>query len=712
MSISGHAPSAHTTPGAESFTASFGQNLNNPATPTFTVQPSSVSVPMPNLDLPKSARALVRMEVAKGWHGGPGTYQREVLTSVERKLFVPKEFGLVLYHNRLELTLALDDVDTTIKFDSLTKLSIYSELDFSLAITQEHRNEMITSAYVLTFPSQVQARSWYFALRQVMTNIRVIPESVEVHVPELNTKVVVHIMNDDMDVWQVRQAVLDGLRGEELWLASVERWEKDNSLGVCWKHLDRLEWISNYDTIKFPNNHLDRIISPQLIENISQLQVRTSLHGGHEEREPMPVEGHLLFRGYFQEESNGMLKKLDSGKIKKGRSYYVCTFTNHISFVSGNRLSKKIKGSKLPLESIPFSFIESCDRPGFDSHEGHWIDRSDPNAHSDLELLRHIEGFIDMRELVNIEPSPTSQGNNDPLFDLVLFGKRRIRFEAWGVESRSEWISRLTSLHKHWVERLQKEAEHQVQFARHNDSTLEEDGHPDFQDLESPRNDRMLANPTLWSPCLPNHCYPILKSGVLYIKDRLHQPFRKCHVILTLDGLHFFDHSISTYYCSDSQQPPLDLSRLPPPLKCLHLRDSSGFMPLTNCFVYSRMSLDLAHVDDEVEPHLFPDQLRTTSSNIDRTFSVFQSHIAYLWPITRPTSLAKRSLQFMYRYLLCGHAWYWPWRWAQPHGTGTHHKKIFQARSSQDMDHWVKAIQIATKYLSQNEKWAHPYQQA
>ncbi|KAI0237952.1 hypothetical protein L0F63_007071 [Massospora cicadina] len=656
-------------------------------------------------DLPRRCRALVRLELARDWHGPPGTYRETQLQTFVRKALPMREYGLVLYPNRLELTEAIDSVDSIVHFGPTTKLSIYSPTDTSIAITQEHPNEVFTTAHVLVFPTLTIARSWYMSLHRVMPSVRPIPDQVTVAVPELDTKVQVLISSDTMSVWAVRDAVLSGLEGEEAWEATLRRWREHGSAGVCWKHLDRLEWIH-----QGPPHPTDLVVTPQLIEATHELQIRTEDHHLRP-TEPLAIEGYLIFRGYRERDPHSdppAGRTLSSGRLVKGRPYYLATFRHQLAYVNASRFSKKLKGTRHPTDCIPYACIEPCDRPGFDGHELHWVDRQDPNAHSDLDFWRHVDGFLDLREVVSVTPRVGS----GPEFEIELYGLRWLRLEAWNLEAVQEWVTRLTHLHAHWRAQLQIEAQQLVSYARLNAAQLEEDSRDGPIEAE---NTRVLANPLLWRVCLSARCFPVLHSGVLFVKGSQHATFAKVHVVLTLDALHLFEPSVSTYFADGELEcgySPVDLTRLPAPPKLLHPRLSTRgglSIPLQNCFAYAHYGLDLIDPEGgDPSPRVFPDQLVALDRELDRSFGVYQSHLAYKWaPIPVNASWGSRWLAYLHRTFSCGHAWFWPWHWFRP-TRGAHTRLIFQARSRPEMDHWVYSLHLGIEYWVRHRKWASP----
>ncbi|KAI9292555.1 hypothetical protein K502DRAFT_367505 [Neoconidiobolus thromboides FSU 785] len=686
-------------------------------------------------ELPKHCRALVRIEYAKEWNGAPGTYHSQLLNATERKFLPLKEFGLILYHNRLELTNSIDNVDSEIIFDEFTKLSLYSITDYSLAITKEHIKEHITCAYILLFPTPEIAKSWYLSLHQIMNNVKQFQDNILVSVPELNTKVSILISSPDMKVWSIKEAVIEALKKDEDNMQTVEGWEREGMVGMCWKHNDKIEWISESKEINKTHMEYDLVLSPQYIEQTHELQLRSKSHNILNEEEPLPVEGYLIFRGFFEVNSNNELKKIDSGRLIKGQSYYISTFQNHITFVSNNKFSKKNKSNVLPLDSIPFTLFYPKDRPKFDNNEKHMINKNDLNSHSNLLLLKNMDGFVDMREIVSIEESCKNQGSNkDPLFDITLIGNYKLRFEAWTVESRNEWVKRFETLIIYWKQSSRKELETQIEINKVNENFNQEEYNNDDTIND---NQNIIVNPILWKSCLNEYCFPILKSGTLYIKDRIHAPFRKVHAILTLDSLHFFEYSVTSFYNNNNDNnnnnnnlsnsnsnidnrtnnneqqegeqsySPFDLSRLPPPIKFLHLRETSNsYISLKNCFIYSGLAMDLVVDGDEVEPHLYPDRLLSQDSELDRTFTLWESHLAYLWPNKmEQRNQVELGIHFLYRNMHCGHSLIWPWHWFMPSYYGKQNKFTFQTRSKLEKEHWIYCINLAIEYLIINDKW-------
>ncbi|CAG8437623.1 6231_t:CDS:2 [Acaulospora colombiana] len=192
-----------------------------------------------------------------------------------------REYIVKLRPEKVEFYKNKKDRVDKLYFTSKTRLSLYSAVDYTLALISPCEHGM----KIITFRPRTKALSteWYLLLYRLFPRplVKPIPSVCEVFVPDLDVKI--HIPLEDGDrafrltAEEVTKVVLDQLSGVREWEDVLNEWMESGDLRLCWKRYDRLEWIiweENDENI----DRNDFLVCPQFIEETHQLQMRITQH--------------------------------------------------------------------------------------------------------------------------------------------------------------------------------------------------------------------------------------------------------------------------------------------------------------------------------------------------------------------------------------------------------------------------------------------------
>ncbi|KAF9101580.1 hypothetical protein BGX27_011408 [Mortierella sp. AM989] len=168
----------------------------------------------------KQDRMLVRKEVTE--RPGPHQFNAETARKMDRQSLGWKEWWCVLKgvpvgqspvtkitkksvdyihkeKGRLELYYNHKKINTSIILTSRTSISVYSSLDYSIAVTQNYRDAVGLTIYILRPRTISLACAWYMDIYTLLHGRAPIPSFIELGVPDFDVKVRVPIPEDDSD---------------------------------------------------------------------------------------------------------------------------------------------------------------------------------------------------------------------------------------------------------------------------------------------------------------------------------------------------------------------------------------------------------------------------------------------------------------------------------------------------------------------------------
>lgn len=697
----------------------------------------------PNTSL--KSRALVRIEVAKIGYVGSGGYQKEKLNSVEKRSLAWKELCLVCNekelkfyksHNSLFLSLGLDSANLG--------LSVYSPLEYTLAVTLfEDDTNPHTIAYIIQFPTPKIAKKWYLWIHKYMCKPLPIPNQITVFIPEVSYRIQVFVNKRDLTVWEVRDTVMQALQDDPQGEALVLRWQSQDPPGVTWKRLDAFEWVPEPNGSTITNSILDYVVSPQLIEHTHELHILTRSNPMlkiSRMLEPYPSEGFMIFRGLNKEKASfSFLDRKLTGNLREGQPYYISTFSHFMTYTSSWKFSKNYKKTMLtsstsssvllnPSVTLPSCAITPSQRPPLPKLRGLCKDPNNEDLTNDLRLLRNVDGLLDFKEISKVQhvEQPRS-GGRDPWIEIILVNDESIFFEVWNFAAVDEWVYNLNQLIDYWKQYMQTKHEQFVEYCQFNQQLVHVSSPTHNVDISDvPTHGYLdpvgtLANPSLWTYFDHKSPYPVLKTGVLFVKHRVHSIFVKMMVVLTLDAIHFFEPTTAPYNVdintnanpeSESGSVNSRMNFLEDTRQFLHSRNYKYShlvtLPLKNCFIYTKFKPDLAYSGSQTLPCHYPDQLTITDREEDCIFTVYKSHLSYLWPSEKRRKKRSRMgncWDSFYRLFQLGHRSFWPWNWSKGSERGAGDKRIFLARTRLEADHWGRMIQLSIDYWQRKGHW-------
>lgn len=161
------------------------------------------------------------------------------------------------------------------KFTSSLKLSLFSPLDYTLALTELGGGGLLMTIFRPRTVSHTI--EWYRILYRTLflNSVKSIPTTCNVFVPELDVRVFIPLEDKDqayqLTTDYLRKEVMKSLEGIEEWEDVLKGWVIKGELEFCWKRFDRLEWVylkSNPDG----SDRIDWVVTPEFVEGVSVRQ--------------------------------------------------------------------------------------------------------------------------------------------------------------------------------------------------------------------------------------------------------------------------------------------------------------------------------------------------------------------------------------------------------------------------------------------------------
>ncbi|OKL62927.1 hypothetical protein UA08_01501 [Talaromyces atroroseus] len=371
------------------------------------------------------------------------------------------------------------------------------------------------------------------------------------------------------------------LKGRSEWAQALEKWSKTSKMGLAWRRFDRLEWIHG--------SHEDEMYGTIAMQNSHDLELRSKHHypstikssDGEEEEEPAPIEGFLI----RLTSQRGVQQRL--GKTFSKRQYYfsqdrfLC-FCKPSKAVPPHPPDRDIVETSIPsyqeiAKRNPLQYdihpyqIQDGRITWLSSGNTEFLRRHDEEAFAqfgrNIANLKNSEGLIDLCQVNKVQPSGDSgsvqvfaEGQNTidagrgegNRFELVLVSGLVVRFKAYNIETRNEWVKRLTALVNYWKNRVIADAGELKAIRQRNLEILGIDE----------RMESIFGQfASKWEI-----------SGYLYRKPRRHSTFHRCQVICTSGQLLVFQ----------------DVLRKLNGVEIPHIhKERVATLDLQNCYIYS-----------------------------------------------------------------------------------------------------------------------------
>ncbi|PGH23103.1 hypothetical protein AJ80_02877 [Polytolypa hystricis UAMH7299] len=527
------------------------------------------------------------------------------------------------------------------------------------------------------------------------------------------------------------------------WAQILNTWSKSERMGLAWRRYDRLEWVHGanemhmYGTIAMRHSHELELRPKQHHHTHVDIPKTARLE------EPEPIEGFLVLLTSQKGRHQRFGKKFS-------RRMYCFTNDQYLCFTRPARANPPppprlptVSGSRVPssaqiVKQTPITYSINP----FPLHDGEisWLSkgkahaqRRDVEAYAEnrrtLENLSKSEGYFDLCKATCVRTTAHAdcQEENDVnggdvefhdeardrcltdhtgrqqtqcrTFELVMDNGLVVRFRAYNLETRDEWVRRLSSLITYWQARTRADINTLKAIRQRNLDALEINEAQESlvgQFAQKWEVMRAEASPELFNMCRISGCRAIRMSGHLYRRPRRRANFALCSVFLTEGQLLFFQDALRRL--SGAQIPHTH-----------HTRQS--VLDLRDCYVYSGIitSSDLLYQNQTFDsnlpgrwpsPRLYPSDGWTSSDDDSATCFV-------IWHTTRKTVFRSPEEEDGGEDgggEGGGGSGTVRTKWRKVASLGTTGRSIvFKTRSRAERDLWVLAIETEIDRLQQRE---------
>ncbi|KAJ6257044.1 hypothetical protein Dda_7928 [Drechslerella dactyloides] len=620
-----------------------------------------------------------------------------------------------------------------------TRVNLYSSLDKTLCLWLPFKRGTII--FLLRPRTSAFSVEWHTFLRKALGWNR--QEDLTVHVPDLSMNLrIVDPFDDaprknaeDEAIFQeIRKNKDDGtvskyimrtslrlLGRNKEWEEVVNRWMTNDRLGLAWRRYDRLEWVHGMNEKK--------MYGSMAMQKTHELELRPKVHypttieleTGPTVLEPAPVEGFLLRstskRGKEQ-------RRIFSKKL------YFYTHDNLLCFCKPTKalpppppkLPPK-QGDRVPasdriMETIPLIYavspfqIEDGEVAWMQTGNATFQERKDEDAYEEAErkvnLMLRADGFIDLAKIDYIRPYGSNNvpeqigtglevgyhqpechtsrpagdavGSSDDTFEIVLTSGLAIRLQqTYDQDTRNEWMNRLADLVIYWKRRRAEDIALLKKTRQENLDLLRIDEEQEAFVGQYGRKwevQNTRSSPLIWNVCGISSCRTVTYGGNLYQKKSRHATFQKYYVVACHGKLLIFNHTVRRYNGE--------------PLDCIHqqkrhevsLRDAYVYSgsATESQLLYQNQTFDSNNPGRHALPRVYDDGWMSSDEDAMTCFVV--------WHGAKRTSIKSRDDEGkrgkVKRVTALG---------------STGKSMVFKARSRQERDLWVMAINVEIERL-------------
>ncbi|EPY51428.1 spore wall assembly protein [Schizosaccharomyces cryophilus OY26] len=367
--------------------------------------------------------------------------------------------------------------------------------------------------------------------------------------------------------WEISEtdfvnSCLNVLKLNPEWSQIVNQWFKTQSVGLCWRTYDRIEWITNVESLKY--------VGLLAAKDISQLELRPKNHypsfvtfrNGSKMKEPVPFEGYLI--------------RLTTSAGRRGR--FGRLFHKKLYFTVFNHLFLSIEPSYvLPLTILMENFKKQMDFPFLHDSETNehqsmfdplkdvsettpWFDNDIDSStkeqllallqterRRELDMLSSANGFLDLSKVELVKPEESGTDNN--VFEVRMVNGMSLLFQSYNQKTRDIWIEKLGETARYWKQRLHLDLQ-EFYYVRdtnisilHIDSSIEPvvASHSNHWEVSE-----CIASTHIHNYCNILGCRIIRAQGVLYM--RTGNLYEKCYAILIPGRIIFFRDATRTKF--------------------------------------------------------------------------------------------------------------------------------------------------------------------
>ena len=674
------------------------------------------------------------------------------------------EFSLQLYKTRVIPSVEQTKVEKRSAHEiplnkKTTKINLYSSLDKTLVIWVPWKQGR--AIYILRPRSGASSVEWYTFLRGILGRQR--SPILQVNVPDLSVSLQLHdpfghleSSEDAIEASKGDRAALDRameaeravagdiiarcmkmLEKDPEWSNILDKWLRDEKMGLAWKRYDRLEWVHGaneqkmYGTIAMQKSH-ELELRPK---HHYPTSAKSSEHGTPEIlEEPAPIEGFLI----RLTSQKGRSRRL--GKMFFKRLY----FTTHNQYLCYCRPAKAVpppspkmsqnRSSSIPsiseiVEKTPLIYavipypLEGGEiawmRHGNNVTKQKHDDEAYKEAERTINSLLNAEGYINLSHVVRVrnavrgsvaadanidrgddvsfhqevpdtrrDDGKIDSFDDDRTFEMQMENGLIIRLQAYNEDTKNEWMNRLEKLVNYWKSRLTGDMDQFKSIRQANLKNLDIDEEAESYLGQYGRKwevTRSVASPQLFNMCGISCCRTITMSGFLYHKPRRHTTFIRCGVILCHGQLLIFHGTLRER--SGREVPHIQHER-------------SNVIDLKDCYIYSGLvtegdllyqnqTFDSNHPGHHALPRIYRnDGWTSTDEDTMTCFVIWQARKRSFFRAREDQGEGKTRQRLRYVSQL-----------------GVPGRSIvFKTRSRAERDHWVLSVGMEIERLQQGEE--------
>ncbi|EER38623.1 PH domain-containing protein [Histoplasma capsulatum var. duboisii H88] len=520
------------------------------------------------------------------------------------------------------------------------------------------------------------------------------------------------------------------------WASILKVWPGSEKMGLAWRRYDRLEWVHGANE--------DRMYGTIAMRTSHELELRpkrhypTSIkHCGAKEatEEPPPAEGFLILLTSQKGKHQRLGKSYSRRLYFHVQNQYLCfcrpgramppppprpptTAGSNIPTVS--QLSKDIPMiysiDPYPLRNGKITWLSSVARHHREQHDAEAYHESRRN----LKNLERAEGYFDLCRVLEVRvasqhhfpeeshtnggdvdfhgeardsttrggPEQDHQSRSNRSFELVMSGGLVVEFRAYNMQTRDEWVQRLSDLVRYWTARTREDVAIMKSVRRQNLELLNitEDQEFMFEQFASTWEvSKAQTSPELFNICGISGCRTVKMSGLLYCKPRRRSAFTACNVILTEGQILCFQSLIRKL--SGEETPHTHHER-------------EWVLDLDDCYIYSGLitNSDLLYQNHTIDTNL-PSQHASPRVYTTDGWTSSDEDIAtcfVLWQNSRKSVFRSQEKQ--------GETGERTKKWKKVSTLGVPGRSIvFNTRSRAERDMWVLMIETEINRLQQLE---------
>ncbi|OJD23260.1 hypothetical protein ACJ73_05385 [Blastomyces percursus] len=519
------------------------------------------------------------------------------------------------------------------------------------------------------------------------------------------------------------------------WASILKVWPDSMKMGLAWRRYDRLEWVHGaneermYGTIAMKTSH-------ELELRPKRHYPTTIKHAGEEEvtEEPPPIEGFLI----LLTSQKGRRQRL--GKAYSRRLYfnvhdqYLCFCRPARAIPPPPPRPTTIVGSDIPTASQlskDTPIIYSIDPYPMQDGTISWLSRVAPNKREhdaeayrenrrNQENLERAEGYFNLCQVLEVRvankhhfpeeshvnggdvdfheeardstthggPGHDHQSQANRSFELVMSGGLVVKFRAYNMQTRDEWVQRLSGLVRYWTARTREDVDIMKSIRRQNLEQLNITEDQEFmfgQFASAWEVSKAQTSPELFNICGASGCRAVRMSGTLYCKPRRRSTFTACNVILTEGRILTFQSLIRKFFSGEE-------------IPHTH-HEREWVLDLHDCYIYSGLitDSDLLYQNHTIDTNL-PSQHASPRLYLNDGWTSSDEDVAtcfVLWQNARKTVFRSQEE----RGDGAGER-----KWKRVSTLGVPGRSIvFKTRSRTERDMWVLAIETEIDRLQQLE---------